>query len=217
MNHRIKKLLMLILMFSGISFSQWEVRGSMGLNFVSIPSLRDYINSNYAFNNNKLGDFISAVEFSGEAGYELNDNQQISFDAALEINSFTLDVFGNNYNLEYSLFMPSAAYYKLIKGSGYKFKFGVGAGLIFYSLDESRFTRQKINYSSTGFSIFGKAEGETALSKNVFADIAVNVRYRFSSEPEDKNGNKIPTGSGLPPLNMKGISFGISIGVVYWF
>ena len=82
----------LILIFataiSFISFAQEqnEVRGSMGIDFISVPSLKEYIDQ---LPYEQLTDFNSAVNFSGSYGRMLSESFQVQAELGYLLYSFT--------------------------------------------------------------------------------------------------------------------------------
>ena len=48
-----------------------------------------------------------------------------------------------------------------------------------------------VDYSSTGFGVVLRAEGNTVLSENLYANIGLDIRYDANGEPSDSDGNKI--------------------------
>ena len=65
--------------------AQWDLSFSMGLDFKSSPSFRDYINTSFASGNNLIPSFKSAVSFSGEADYKLSNTFAIGLEYDLLI------------------------------------------------------------------------------------------------------------------------------------
>jgi hypothetical protein len=182
----------------------------MGLNFTAIPSVRDYINQNFA-GADQLRSFNSSAEFAFEAGYEFNRDYQVGLEVAYETNSFTFTYFPSNYVFDYNILSPSLLGYYIIKGDGYKFKLGGGAGPRLITVEETKYTNQPIKYNSTGFGFVLKADGNTRLSKIVYAFIGVDLRYNLCGEPKgDNSSNIIHNGNNL---NIKSISTGIKLGV----
>ncbi|MGB5530481.1 MAG: hypothetical protein WBQ32_10985, partial [Ignavibacteriaceae bacterium] len=57
-------LLFLLIIISKLSLAQIELKGTMGINFLSVPSVQDYINENFASSDAQLGTFNSAVIFT---------------------------------------------------------------------------------------------------------------------------------------------------------
>ncbi len=113
--------------------------------------------------------------------------------------------------------MPSVLNYYVLNGNGYNFKFGGGAGIRFLSLNESLpGTGSTVNYSSTGFGLILRAEGNTAIAQNVYAHIAADVRYDLNGEP--KNNSKNLYNRVLKEnVNFSSLSFGIRLGISYQF
>ena len=62
-----------IVILTELSFAQIELKGTMGINFISIPSAQDFINQIHAPNDAQLNTFNTAVIFSGEVGYFFNE------------------------------------------------------------------------------------------------------------------------------------------------
>ncbi len=192
-----------------------DLRGSMGLNFVSMTNLRDYINSNYASPQDQLGTFSSAIEFAFEGGYLIKQNFQVGLELAYETNSFNYTFLLGNYNFEYSLFMPSLLSYYVISGEGYKFKFGGGIGPRFISANEVLPTStSKDNYSNLGLGFLMKVDGSTLLSDKMYAYISIDVRYNLNGKPK-KDGKEfiINSKNGYEGLELNSFSSGLKIGI----
>ena len=82
---KISVLIFLVLLCRS-AFPQTELKGVMGINFHSIPSMQDYINqSGLASPDNQLGSFVSAVIFAGEGGLFLSHSFELTLEAAYEI------------------------------------------------------------------------------------------------------------------------------------
>jgi hypothetical protein len=202
-------------LFTAAGFSQWEVRGSMGLNLVTMPDLRDYINANYAPPEDRLDDFSSTIEFAGEVGYELSDIYQLGLETAVEINSYTYNVLGSQYEFAYNVVSPTVMGYYYLKGVGYKFKFGAGIGPRFFLSTEKKLTNQEIDYNSIGFGGVLKIEAATALSTDVFAYIAGDLRYSALGTPENSSGTAYQHQQS--DLSITALSGGLKLGIMVLF
>jgi len=205
-------ILFFLITISSFSLAQKfnEVRASMGIDFVSIPSLKDYLEANYT---DRLSDFSSAVNFSGSYGRMISSNTQLEVELGYLLNSYNSNTNGGNYDLTYSLLMPSVLVYYVLTGTSYNFKFGGGAGIRFLSITEKLPGYPgNDNYSSTGYGFILRAAGNTAIAQDVFAHIGADVRYDVLNEP-DKSlaGNKIGN------VNFNSLSFGIRLGISYQF
>ena len=203
-------LFIIIAFVSSFAQKQNEVRGSMGIDFVSIPSLKEYIDQ---LPYEELTDFNAAVNFSGSYGRMISESYQLQAELGYLLYSFNSNGIDGQYDLTYSLVMPSILNYYVLNGTGYNFKFGGGVGLRYLSIDESLpGTGSSDNYSSTGYGFILRTEGNTAIAENVYAHIAADVRYDVISEAEPSAlGNKIGD------VNFSSLSFGLRLGISYQF
>jgi hypothetical protein len=205
-----------VIVISVFSFAQTpnEVRGSMGIDFVSIPSLKEYIDQ---LPYEQLSDFNSAVNFSGSYGRMLSESFQLQAELGYLLYSFTSSADNGQYDLTYSLVMPSILGYYVLNGTGYNFKFGGGAGVRLLSVDESLpGTGSSENYSATGYGFILRAEGNTAIAENVYAHIAADVRYDVNGEPKN-DGEYLENNVYNENVNFNSLSFGIRLGISYQF
>jgi len=210
--------LIICLTISSTSFSQYYVRAGMGITFVSMPSLIDYLNQNFALPNQQLGTFNSAIVFSGEGGYLLNDHYEVGLEVAYLINSHNYsNNYGGIYKLNYSIIMPTVVNYYVLRGNGYDFKFGGGVGIRFVNADQQLPAKPSaVTYKSTGFGFLLKADGNTLLSGNLYANIGVDVRYDFNGKPKSGNGYFVNNVDNTN-VNFNALSAGIRLGVSYIF
>lgn len=210
------KKIIIIFMFAFASsvYSQYDFTLGMGIDFNSTPSFRDYINSNYARGENNLATFKSSVSFSGEIGYDIKENVQLAFEYSLLLDSYSKSIGpGGSYELSYLSHRPSIIAYYVLKGEGYKFKFGGGAGLRYVSLDEKLFGTT--NYTTNGYGVVLKAEGNTLLSGNLYANIGVSLRYDTPGSPKNNSIGFIYDPVAKENLNLNSVSVGIKIGISY--
>jgi hypothetical protein len=205
-----------ILIIADFSFAQIELKGTMGINFLSFPSLQDYLNENYAPSNAQIGTFNSAVIFTGEAGMFLSNNFEMSIEIPYQIYSYTENVGLGQYELAYNSLMPSVMAYYVLLGTGFNFKFGGGAGPRFVSVTESKkWQGTEDSYSSTGFGGLLRVEGNTALAANVYANIGLDLRYDVNGEPENSNGNTLVNNVKGENVNFDTFSLGVKLGISY--
>ncbi len=210
-----KKLLIALLLMSPALFAQGEIKGNMGINFLSIPSMQDYINQNFAPSDAQLPSFVTAVIFSGEGGLFLSNSFAVTLEASYQIYSYTTGGFGGQYELAFNNFMPSVLAYYVVAGKGYNFKFGGGVGVRLASVDESLpAVGTSTNYSSTGFGGILRVEGNTLLGGSAYANIGLEMRYDANGEPEN-NGNKLYNAITQDNVNFNTFSVGIRLGITY--
>ncbi len=197
---------LILFLVTGISYGQIDIRGSMGINFISTPSLRDYLNQNYR-TDAEYSTFNSAIGFSGEINYYFSESFAAGVELAYIYNSFThISVLGKR-ELTYDFIMPSITAYYLVTGTGYNFKFGGGAGIRLSGVEENTsFNSRSYNTSGMGFLL--KADGNTLLGGGVFANIGIDLRY-------DMNGkyNIAPDHE----IKLDAVSLGIRLGLTYIF
>jgi hypothetical protein len=182
-----------------------------------MPSLIDYLNQNFAPADQQLGTFNSAIVFSGEGGYLLNNHYEVGLEVAYLVNSHNYSYDLGIYHLNYSIVMPTIVNYYVLRGNGYDFKFGGGIGIRFVNANQQLpGTPNSVSYKSTGFGFLLKADGNTLLSGNLYANIGVDVRYDFNGKPKSGNGyleNHIDNST----INFNALSAGIRLGVSYIF
>ena len=216
-----RKFLFITLLFisNTLALAQTELKGVMGIYFLSVPSMQDYINqSGLASSNNQLVSFVSSVEFAVEGGFFLSKSFEITLEVAYQIYSFNDVKPQGKDELSFNNLMPSLMGYYVLSGDGYNFKFGGGAGVRFVSVDETRNTSvAKTNYSSVGFGTILRIEGNTLLGGNVYANIGADIRYDVNGEPENALGKKLAYRSQNENenVNFNTLSIGVRLGITY--
>ncbi len=214
----IKKVyLILFLIFPFSIYGQVTIRGGMGINFQNTPSFNDYINENFASYGSELNNFNSAVMFSVEGGYLLNQSNEIALELDYLLYSYTYSYTLGQYEFFYGIIMPSILDYYVIQGEGYQLKFGGGAGVRFVIADQTLpGSTSSVKYNSTGFGIILKADGNTRLDGNFYANIGVDARYDWNGEPEH-DGSKLYNDASMENVNLNALSFGIHLGIAFIF
>lgn len=204
-----------IILISIPMYAQYQARASMGIDFVSAPSLTDYINI-YIQPETQLAEFNSAVVFSGEVGFNIKSNLQVGVELAYSLNSYTSSLLNGQYDLSYGIIMPSLTAYYLLSGEGYNFKFGGGVGVRLINADESLpGLGAAISYSSTGVGFILRAEGNTLLGGNFYASIGGDIKYDLNGKPSNE-GNYLGSRSDIS-TNFNSFSAGIKLGISYLF
>jgi hypothetical protein len=206
-----------VLLISNLTFSQTELKATMGINLISIPSAQDYINQNYAPQDDQLSTFNTAVIFSGEVGYFLNEKFEMSIEFPYQIYTYTTTIAGaGQYNLSFDSFLPSVMAYYVISGNGYNFKFGGGVGPRFVNVtEEKKWQGTEVDYSSIGFGGLLRIEANTALSENLFANIGGDLRYDINGEPENDNGHTLYNIVENENVSFNSFSLGVKLGISY--
>lgn len=206
----------IILLLSNSSITaQVELKGVMGIYFLSSPSLQDYLNQNFAPSNDQLGSFVSSVIFAGEGGLFVYPNFETTLEVAYQIYSYTTSGDGGKYDLAYNNLMPSLFGYYVVMGNGYNFKFGSGIGLRLARIDQSLpATGITSTYNSTGYGFIGRIEGNTLLGDDFYANIGVDIRYDVVGEPEN-NGKPLRNNVQNENVNFNTLAIGVRLGITY--
>lgn len=211
-------LFILFMIFSEFSLAQIELKGTMGINFLSFPSVQDYINENYAPSGGELSTFNSAVVFTGEVGTFLSKSFELSIEVPYQIYSYTENVGPGQYELAYNSILPSVMAYYVLLGSGYNIKFGGGAGVRFIDVTESKkWQGTEDTFTSVGFGGLLRAEANTALSENFYANLGFDLRYDVNGEPENSNGDTLVNNVKGENVNFDTFSLGVKLGISYLF
>jgi hypothetical protein len=203
-----KYTILILVLFSVTLFPQiLDVRGSMGIIFMSTPSLRDYLNQQYR-TGAELSSFNSAVNFGVESNYYLSDSFAAGMEFVYVLNSFSFTNIDGKRELTNIILMPSLVASYVLAGAGYNFKFGGGAGLRFSNVNEN-FPLYSIDHSSTGFGLLLKTDGNTLLGGNLYANIGAEMRY-------DVNGSFIAGRSSDIEVNLDSFSVALRLGLTYF-
>ena len=207
-----------ILIFSiGTSQAQYSVRASMGIDFANAPSLNDYINQTFPVDGNPLGDFNTAINFSGEFGYSLTSNFQVGLELSYLLNSFNYSNDLGKFELDYNVISPSLLGYYVLNGNGYNFKFGGGFGLHFVNVDLSfPGTTVITNYSNTGFGFILRTEGNTLLGGNFYANIGADIKYDINGSPKS-GGTNLYNSISRENVNLNSLAVALRLGIAYIF
>ncbi len=206
---RVLLLLAGLLIIGGNAYSQISVSGGMGVNYTGTSSLIDYLDKYYSIPGDRPANGYTTIEFFFEADYNAKEHLTLGLDYAYRFYSYSAYVNYFNYEMSYNVHAPSLMCYYTIKGKGYQFNFGGGAGVRFASLEETKFPLGKANYSLTGGGLLLKAAGNTALSEHFYALISGTIKYdiygktRSETAPED--------------IDLTSISAGVNLGLSYYF
>ncbi len=208
----------LILIASVKIFPQIDVSAGMGLSFFSSPSFTDYINVFFAAPGEDLQTFNSSVEFFIEGDYDISEKYQVGFEYAWQKYSYNATTSKSGYyDLSLGHHKPSVMFYYIMRGTGYKLKFGGGAGPRFLLFDEQKANSpEPEDYSAIGLGLVLRAQGNTMLGDNFYANIGADIRYDMPGEP-DSDGKKMFNSTLDENVNFNSVSLGIRLGISYFF
>ncbi len=209
-----KKLLLILFLISaaGKINAQWNFNVSMGLDFKSAPSFRDYVN--YALASNQVASFKSAVAFGSEIDYLIKPNFALGVEYNLQIDSYNIssNTGGGNSEISYVHHRPSVLAYYVVPGNGYQFKFGGGVGYRYVAFTQKLMSTE--NYSASGLGLLLRAAGNTLLSDHLYALIGADIRYDFPGDIT-RSGSPIVNPATGNNVNLNSFSIGIYLGLTY--
>lgn len=210
-----KKFIWVLLLNPAILLAQLDLSAGMGINVSSKSSLKDYINVSFAYPGNEIQSFETEAEFFGEADYQVNEKYDVGLEYAVSIFSYNNSLGLGVYEFSLVHHKPSLLGYYVIKGQGYKFKFGGGVGpRIAISTEKLPNTTLGTDYSAVGWGMVLKTYGMTALGDHLFAYIGGDLRLDMPGVPEG-NGIKLHDNSINEDVNLNSISAGLKLGIVY--
>lgn len=202
---------MIFLVFAvGKFYAQYEVGAGMGISLINTSDLIDYLNSNFA--SGQISSFSTSADFFFQFNYDVTPKYQLSFEYDYNIYSYNANEIGG-YNLQLNLHKPSVIGYYYFAGEGYKIKIGGGLGLRIAQIEEKLYGSFK-NYSTTGIGFIAKAQGDTKLGGDFYAQIGGEIIYDLPGEITTAN-NIGGINNGKFNLNTFGI--GLKLGVIYYF
>lgn len=211
------KLLIIILLISYNGFAQNnEISATMGIDFVSTPSFKDYIDQNYA-DGEEMSDFSSAVQFTIRYGKLLSPQFMLAGEIGYQIYSYNNFFSLGQYDISANNIMPSIIAYYVSRGEGYFFKIGGGAGLrMIYITEKLPGDANSSDYLASGFGLLLRGEGTTRIDGDLHAHIGADIRYDLAGKPEKRNDNLSPNRT-FEQAEFNSLIFGIRLGLSYYF
>lgn len=212
---KITKILVIIfiLIYAPSRGQEFYLSGGMGLNYVTMEKLNDYLRYNWNFSTRK-DDSHSAIEFYALVGTNLFPNTTIETSFGVSVNSFSNNFGIGIYQFEYTFYYPEINFLYDMNYTHYGFQFGFGVGYLLGGVEETQPTTiQKITEETKGIIFQIKTTLYAALSPNLFADIGINYRMAFLNDLILDNFviNRQP----YQQLNLSFNSIGLKLGVRY--
>lgn len=212
-----KMLVIIILIFAANSFAQEnELTATMGIDFMSTPSFRDYINQNYA-TSEEMSDFNSAVQFTLKYGRLLNPDFMLAGEVGYQIYSYNNFFSLGQYDVSINSLLPSILAYYVLAGNGYNFKFGGGAGLrLLYITEKLPGEANSTEYTATGFGLLLRGEATTRIDGNLHVHIGSDIRYDLAGKPQ-KSQDAFSSNKTFEQVEFNSLIIGVRLGLSYYF
>lgn len=193
-----------------------EISATMGIDFVSTPSFRDYINLNYT-DGEEMSDFNSAVQFTIKYGKLFNPEFMLALELGYQIYSYNNFSGLGQYDISLNGIFPSLLAYYVVSGEGYNFKFGGGPGLrLLYFTEKLPGDANSSEYLATGFGIILRGEGTTRIDGNLHAHIGGDIRYDLAGKPEPGQSGASSNRS-FEEVEFNSLIVGVRLGITYYF
>jgi len=236
MKNKIFILLLFVLFASSASFAEDSTRAfsrrnknhsytsiafGMGVSYGNNPSLNAFIgyelpNYSYLYDNDKLSDFNTGIEFFLSVERQLKKNFSLKADYSFFLKSSNLNAYPNaDFTYQSHQVLLVASYIIPLE---YAFiKIGAGAGPLF-----SNFTSKpqgvESKYQSTGIGTKLDATLNLQISKNVGGYLNVYIFKSFQPDLKDSNGAVLLNKSGKPDgtVNLNSFSIGLRLGVEFF-
>jgi hypothetical protein len=212
------KMFFIIILFIPLTaFSQNnELSATMGIDFMSTPSFRDYINQNYAAGE-EMSDFNSAVQFTIKYGRMINPEFMLAGEIGYQIYSYNNFFNLGQYDISMNNIMPNLLAYYVVSGDGYNFRLGGGLGLrMIYITEKLPGDANATDYVSTGFGFLLRGEGTTRIDGNLHAHIGADIRYDLGGKPKSSNNN-LSVNKTFEQVEFNSLIVGVRLGLSYYF
>lgn len=192
---------------------EFYVSGGMGLNYISMEKLNDYLHYNWNFGNRR-DDVHSAIEFYALVGTNFYPDISLETSFGYSLNSFSNNFGIGIYQLEYTFYFPELNFLYNFNYTHYGLQIGFGFGYILGGVNETQpNSTYKISEETKGFNFRLISVLYTALSNFLFVELGVNYRKAFLNDLflDNFKINHQPYES----LNLSFNSLGIKLGMRY--
>ncbi len=210
-------LFILMILHSLSTFAQNnELSATMGIDFISTPSFRDYVNQNY-ITGEEISDFSSAVQFNIKYGRIIYSRFMLAAEVGYRIYSYNNFFSLGQYDVSINSILPSVLAFYVYSGDGYNFKLGGGGGLrLLYINEKLPGETSSTDYNATGFGFLLRAEGTTMIDGNLHAHIGGDIRYDIAGNPEKKSGS-LSANKAFEQVEFNSLIVGVRLGLSYYF
>ncbi len=192
------------------------ISGSMGASIVNPPDVVNFWNS-FGGVHQQMGSWTLGGEFAIAPEVRLSERVGLKLEYGYQLfsNSFDDVTLGGHYEFNTSTHMPTLIVQYLFPAESYIFKIGGGVGYSFVNFDyESPITAGFIRSTASGIALKAEAEGQTAFSEHVYLQIAGGMRFSFIGK---LHGGYFDLSETNQNVTFNFISFGASLGLVYYF
>lgn len=214
--HAASLCILFLLSFHGSAAAQVDISGGMGIDFIS-SDVSEYINDYHAPYSQKIDMFATGVNFYLEGGIPVSKDYMVALEYAYAIFSKNTNNELGQYQYASYMHKPTLLAYYVIKGKGYKFKLGGGAGVRYLLVDETYpGFLQPTRFSSTGVGLMLKADANTALAERLYAEISLKLDYDMPGDLKVRD-NAVVYPKTIESVSTNSFSGGLRLGLTYEF
>lgn len=205
-------ILFLLFNFLSVKAQEFYVSGGMGINYLQMEKLNEYLYQNWGFQNRR-DDQHAAVEFYVLAGTLLTPNVSLESSFGYTLSSFSKNYGLSFYELDYAFYLPELNLNYNLNYVHYGFTFGFGLGYYLGSVEEKNpgFSDRYVE-ETKGLAFQIKSTAFTQLSEDLFVELTANYRQSFLS---DLSPSFIINKGTSEVLNLSFNSIGLKIGMRY--
>jgi hypothetical protein len=184
----------------------------MGVWAVSIPDVRALVHS---LTGVRVSEFTSAVEFGGSVSVPLTGEWMLGIDYGYLLGSISVpDAFGRGA-FTFTAHVPSLVLqYALAEEETYHVRVGAGAGYHWGAFSQE-YSTLDTRATCAGPGFLAALEANTALGDNLFAYLAVLVRWEFQGELTDGAGRPARGSPDGPGATFHFFAPGARLGMTY--
>lgn len=182
------------------------------------PSLVDFIRSDIPFaNNDSVKSFGVGLEFFGALEYDISKNYSLKLDYSYFIKSHSYKYSYFTYDYFYSIHQPYLIGSYVIRGSTYKFKFGIGAGYHTAQLKKDIGAGSDLVYNAYGLGYRGEIVFMAQLSNKLGSYISGFINGSSIGTLKDNDEKPLKNSLTGEEVNLSGFGIGLRLGLSFYF
>jgi len=190
--------------------SYYGISAGLGVSLINAGDVVDFVS-----NGTNQSHFAAAAEFFGSVEAQVADNWGVKGEYSYLLNSYNIPAAGIILPYSYHVHMPTAILHYVLKGNGYFFKFGGGAGYHIAQLEQDY--PSTIIYTAKGIGFKIEGEGNTAFDEHLYGYIGAEARDDILGDFKDDTGAILVNKSVGRNVKMNFVSVGLKFGLTYFF
>jgi hypothetical protein len=193
----------------------YSITGGLGVSMIRVADVVDYINFTFV-PDSRISEFAASPEFYIGFDAQVSRTYGLEVEYAYLLRSYNVTQGGLNLTFSYAVHMPALLIHYMYAGKGYILKVGGGAGY-HVAIFTQDYLGSVTNYSADGIGMKIAAEGNTAFDDHLFGTIGVAMRGDYLGEFKASKTQLPLTGSNGRNIRMNFVTFGLRLGLAYYF